>query len=136
MNIGLIDVVAGCGVMEVKIMTRNETRKHVTASGEVDEIRRENIFTLIRAERSRQDDKWGYPQENTFCEWGCILTEEVGELCKELNERNFGRGDRTRTIEEAIQVAAVAVALIEQYDTAEMVTASLAAWLKIGRAHV
>lgn len=85
---------------------------------------RNNIFDLITAERARQDQKWGYPQYNTLCEWASILGEEYGELCEELNERNFGRGNRERIIEEAIHVAAVAVSIIEHYDIAESTSAA------------
>lgn len=42
-------------------------------------------LAAIITERDRQDAKWGYPQENTYCEWSSILAEEAGELAKELN---------------------------------------------------
>lgn len=76
----------------------------------------------ILAERDRQDQKWGVPQENTYCEWSSILAEETGELAKELNELNFGRGDVNRMEVEAVQVAAVALSLLEQSVTAYQVT--------------
>lgn len=68
----------------------------------------------ILAERDRQDKKWGYPQENTYCEWASILAEETGELAREMNELNFGRGDVSRMEAEAVQVAAVALSILEQ----------------------
>lgn len=80
----------------------------------------------ILAERERQDQKWGYPQENTYCEWASILAEEVGELAKELNELNFGRGDPEKMTDEAIQVAAVALAILEQQDIAHEITQRIA----------
>lgn len=80
----------------------------------------------ILTERERQDRKWGCPQENTYCEWGSILTEEVGELCKELNELNFGRGDREKMKAEAVQVAAVALSILEQAVVAHEVTVKAA----------
>lgn len=70
----------------------------------------------IRQEREAQDKKWGFPQRNTYCEWSSILAEEVGELAKELNELNFGRGDRERMRAEAVQVAAVAVSILVHDD--------------------
>lgn len=73
-------------------------------------------------ERERQDQKWGFPQKNTYCEWSSILAEETGELAKELNELNFGRGDRSRMIIEAVQVAAVTLAILEQSGVAHKVT--------------
>lgn len=85
----------------------------------------------ILAERDRQDLKWGFPQENTYCEWASILAEEAGELCKELNELNFGRGDLDRMETEAIQVAAVALSIIEQAAVAHRVTEQIA--IALGR---
>lgn len=75
----------------------------------------------ILVERKRQDEKWGFPQENSYCEWGSILSEEVGELCKELNELNFRRGDLEKMETEAVQVAAVALSILEQSGVAEAV---------------
>lgn len=80
----------------------------------------------ILAERDRQDRKWGRPQENTYCEWSSILAEEVGELAQELNELNFGRGDQGRMELEAVQVAAVALAILEQSGVAQRVTVQAA----------
>lgn len=80
----------------------------------------------ILDERERQDKKWGFPQENTYGEWGSILAEEVGELAKELNELNFGRGNPDRMRKEAVRVAAVALALLEQSEVAYLVTVQAA----------
>ncbi len=81
----------------------------------------------IELEREAQDKKWGFPQRNTYCEWSSILAEEVGELAKELNELNFGRGDRERMRAEAIQVAAVAVSILihDELGTIEAVMAQM-----------
>mgnify|MGYP007062347218 CR=1 FL=1 len=85
----------------------------------------------ILDERERQDQKWGYPQKNTFCEWASILAEEVGELSQELNELNFGRGDFGLMEAEAVQVAAVALSILEQSAAAYGVTMQSA--VAIGR---
>lgn len=66
----------------------------------------------VKQELQVQEKLWGFPQRNTYCEWSSILGEETGELAKELNELNFGRGDRERMRAEAIQVAAVAVSIL------------------------
>lgn len=82
-------------------------------------IRSERRFILnnISAERDKQDTKWGFPQQNTPMEWGSVLAEEVGELCKELNDaQTNGRiceHNLKMIIEEAVQVAAVAVNIVE-----------------------
>lgn len=85
---------------------------------------RQHWITQILSERDRQDAKWGFPQENTYCEWSSILAEETGELAKELNELNFGRGSVDRMAEEAVQVAAVALSILEHQEIAHIVTAA------------
>ena len=79
----------------------------------------QNILHDVHNERSRQDEKWG-PQQHSWCEWMAILTEEVGEAAQYANaiqlggcpEPEFPEGLRA----ELVQVAAVAVAAIEQLD--------------------
>lgn len=88
----------------------------------------------ILDERERQDQKWGFPQENTYGEWGSILAEEAGELCKELNELNFGRGDPGKMETEAVQVAAVALSILEHNAVALGVTKQVAEALHRGAA--
>jgi NTP pyrophosphatase (non-canonical NTP hydrolase) len=70
----------------------------------------------VAQERIRQNVKWG-DQKHAPAVWLSLLTEEVGELAKEVNEDLFGDKtaiERMRT--EAIQTAAVAIAFIEQLD--------------------
>ena len=70
----------------------------------------------VIAERIRQNKKWGYPQKNTPFEWVSILTEEVGELAQATNDAFMGQIKSNQTdkiVHEAIQIAAVAVAIIE-----------------------
>jgi NTP pyrophosphatase (non-canonical NTP hydrolase) len=74
---------------------------------------------LVELERLRQDRKWGV-QNHTPEKWVAILGEEYGELCQAVVETVFDNGsdkggyDNIR--EEAVHVAAVAVALIECLD--------------------
>jgi hypothetical protein len=74
---------------------------------------------MVIAERKRQDEKWGDQSGNHPFEWMSILGEEFGELCEAVNETHFQngahkeRGGKVKIIKEAIQVAAVAVALVE-----------------------
>lgn len=74
---------------------------------------------LIQAERIRQLEKWGDQSSTHPFEWMSILGEEYGELCEAVNETFFrngahpNRGGYDKIIKEAVQVAAVAVALIE-----------------------
>jgi hypothetical protein len=85
------------------------------------------VLDEVQAERSKQDDKWG-PQNHAPPEWLMILGEEVGEANKAALEAHFkaqhkghpnfiqDRLQEYRT--ELVQVAAVAVAMIESFDRA------------------
>lgn len=72
---------------------------------------------LVLAERQRQTDKWGtenklrvrYHTDHAYLKTKMVvLMEEVGELAKEILERNDDLA-----LEEAVQVAAVAMAIVE-----------------------
>ena len=77
------------------------------------------IFYEIATERMRQDRIWG-KQNHTPREWLSILAEEFGEVARAVRRDYFGSdkdyGDY-RT--ELIHVAAVAVAMIENFDENE-----------------
>lgn len=72
----------------------------------------------IIQERTNQDEKWGQ-QNHKPIEWCAILMEEVGEMAKEAHEFHFqGKyyqptGQLERYEKELIQVAAVALAMLE-----------------------
>lgn len=79
-------------------------------------------FDSVMQERRRQDTKWG-EQNHPALAWMSILMEEVGELAEAVNETHFDNGPDARRRggidnirKEAVQVAAVAVALIECLD--------------------
>lgn len=73
---------------------------------------RENILRSISAERDRQDARWGgrpgvdRRDDHTYA---AVLGEEFGEVCKAWLER-----DTTELCAELVQVAAVAVAWLEE----------------------
>lgn len=90
----------------------------------------ENVLNEVKAERMRQNAKWG-EQNHHPIEWIAILTEEVGEASKEIVDWNFANGaidvkaipsyelqkerlNKYRT--ECIQIAAVAVQMVECLD--------------------
>lgn len=77
----------------------------------------EIIFNDIKDERERQDKKWG-EQNHAPIEWCAILGEEVGEVNKAALEDHFSHGKMNlkNYREELIQVAAVAIAMIECLD--------------------
>jgi NTP pyrophosphatase (non-canonical NTP hydrolase) len=84
-----------------------------------------DVLLAVHEERKRQDAKWGQ-QNHSPIEWIAILTEEVGEAAKEAVEMHFAKDFPThypddveraeRYHAELIQVAAVAVAMIESLD--------------------
>ena len=90
----------------------------------------ENILKEVATERVRQNAKWGIQNRSTV-EWVAILTEEVGEVAKEAVDFYFANGvtdvhakvsaqvqlERLEAYRmECIQVAAVAVQMVENVD--------------------
>lgn len=79
----------------------------------------DTALALVKAERKRQDSMWGDQSGNHPFEWLGILGEEYGELCEAVNETYFQnathpeRGGLEKIAQEATQVAAVAVAIVE-----------------------
>ena len=76
-----------------------------------DHLRIDEILHDVRRERGEQITKWGN-QSHIHFKWMAILSEEVGEAAQEILH-----GHRSRLRRELIQVAAVAVAWIEQLDS-------------------
>ncbi|KAA1293832.1 MazG-like family protein [Leptospira interrogans] len=79
---------------------------------------KEKIIQEIFRERKKQDQKWG-EQNHIPIEWCAILGEEVGEVNKAALETHFkydGKNDLSDYRKELIQVAAVALAMIECLD--------------------
>ena len=84
---------------------------------------RSGLFSEIAEERLRQERKWGQ-QNHTPMHWVPILVEEVGEVAKTALETHFQNEypqyqkhtDYAEFRKELIQVAAVAVAMIESHD--------------------
>jgi len=73
-------------------------------------------LTAVAAERRAQEARWGV-QRHSWPEWIAILTEEVGEASREAIEQHWRpTADLTRLRSELVQVAAVAVAMIEHVD--------------------
>ena len=74
-----------------------------------------NVLNDIALERHRQDAKWGPQSHNAFT-WLAILGEEVGESNQAALKAHFGNKPWAHYREELIQVAAVAVAMVECLD--------------------
>ena len=77
----------------------------------------ERILEEIQAERRRQTEKFG-PMDNTPSTWAIILGEEVGEVCRAVLDAraSLDAVSLTNYRQELIQVAAVAIAAIENLD--------------------
>lgn len=77
----------------------------------------DKVYDDVLQERKLQDTKWGV-QNHTPLEWLSILTEEVGELAKEVNEDHFAASiiNAHALRSELIQCAAVCVAFAECLD--------------------
>ncbi|MFC5408031.1 hypothetical protein ACFPMF_01830 [Larkinella bovis] len=81
------------------------------------------VLAEVRGERERQEAKWGQQNRRPHI-YSIILNEEVGEVNKAICEWYFGDADATlqnlKDIRsELIQVAAVAVAMVESMDRNE-----------------
>lgn len=83
---------------------------------------RQSIYSAISAERDAQDAKWGN-QTHSMPVWSAILTEEVGEVAEAALRVHFdGEGaDLSHLREELVQVAAVAVHILEKIETGDWV---------------
>ena len=92
-----------------------------------------NILEEVRQERQKQNEKWGV-QNHNLPEFMTILMEEVGEASQhavDFHHRNKATGDGlsvtliqsnqlTKFRREMIQVAAVAVQIIERIDRGDI----------------
>ena len=74
------------------------------------ELSRSNVLEQVLAERERQDSKWGEQTYNSDSHWTVILTEEIGEVAREVYEKN-----EQDMYTEIIQCAAVCFAWAEAY---------------------
>ena len=85
----------------------------------------ENVLKEVFSERKRQNRKWG-EQNHAPAEYLMILGEEVGEANKAALEAHFHPGDDEEKEshyknyrEELVQIAAVAVAMVECFDRSQ-----------------
>ena len=76
----------------------------------MNEMTRAKILEAVLSERERRDERWGDQTNNTDLEWMSILTEEIGEVAKDVNDQRIAG-----MFEELIQCAAVCFAWSEAY---------------------
>lgn len=74
----------------------------------------ESLIAVLR-ERARQEVLWGEQNHDPFT-YQAILQEETGEAARAALELRFGKGTLEHLREEAVQVAAVALAIVECLD--------------------
>jgi len=77
------------------------------------------IVREILAERDKQDAAWGTPNK-TFHTFLVVLQEEIGEACHEWHAEHYPTdkdvGSYSGLRRELIQVAAVALEMVESFD--------------------
>jgi hypothetical protein len=74
------------------------------------ELTRAGVLEQVLAERESQDLKWGDQTFNSDEHWTVILTEELGEVAREVYEKN-----ESDMYIEIIQCAAVCFAWAEAF---------------------
>lgn len=78
-----------------------------------------SALASVISEMDKQDSKWGLDRDQHPYVWQTILTEEVGELAQAILHDDFGGSHAGTAREEAVQIAAVALQIIEYYDRIE-----------------
>ena len=82
----------------------------------------DRVISAVREERKRQDKKWGTQCYQNHFIWLGILSEEVGEFSEALLRWYFYAGKEGYSKhsqcmkDELVQVAAVAIAQLEQME--------------------
>ena len=79
------------------------------------DVKLTQAMTDVLAERQRQDAKWGQQNHDPFT-YITVLGEEFGELCQAALHRRFGGAASSGLRDEAVQTAAVALAIVECLD--------------------
>lgn len=89
----------------------------LTSSINIDELLKGRIHAInsILAERRAQDEKWGEQNHDSFT-YLTILMEEVGEFAQAALHEKFGGEKASGLRDEAVRVAAVALAIVECLD--------------------
>ncbi|WP_237386175.1 MazG-like family protein [Xenorhabdus sp. Sc-CR9] len=82
-------------------------------------IDKHGVTSAIRdvlTEMNRQDEKWGADRNLSPFVWQAILSEEVGEFAQAILHDEYGGEHAGTARAEMVQVAAVALQVIEMYD--------------------
>src|SRR5690349_8803229 len=87
-----------------------------------DVLRTVAVISDVVRERNRQDEQWG-DQNHHPAYWLAILGKQVGQFGNEVLNREWWNDVEAATLKlrnEAVQIAAVAVAIAECIDRGEM----------------
>lgn len=97
----------------------NSRRAAEIVSGSLNSNTAPAAAASVLAEMDRQDKRWGAERDHSPVAWQTILSEEVGELAQAILHDAFGGSQAGTARAEAVQVAAVALQIIEYYDRCE-----------------
>jgi len=75
------------------------------------QLARAMVLEQVLAERERQDKRWGDQTFNTDDHWTVLLTEGLGDVAREVYEKNL-----SDMYTEIIQCAAICFAWAEAYN--------------------
>ncbi|PQQ36258.1 hypothetical protein C6H68_20435 [Photorhabdus luminescens] len=75
-----------------------------------------HAMNSVLSEMTRQDELWGADREHSPFIWASILGEEVDEFNQAVLHDQFGGSHSGTARDEAVQIAAVALQVIEYYD--------------------
>lgn len=70
----------------------------------------------VLSEMTKQDELWGADRNHDPFVWAAILSEEIGEFAQAILHDEFGGSHAGTARDEAVQIAAVALQIIEYYD--------------------
>jgi hypothetical protein len=73
------------------------------------------ILKKIINEKCNQLNKWGIQMHSAF-EWLTYITEELGSLAKAIGEYEYRQGSKEKVVDEAIQVATLALTIAEMFE--------------------
>lgn len=74
----------------------------------------ENFIIKLRYELQAQNNKWGADRDKHPLEWFSILSEEVGEVAKDMNDNSFAPTLPNSFEDELVQVAACSFRMFQQ----------------------
>lgn len=97
------------------IRTRTYERKDWSSIMVYWDFQFKDLFQEVLLERVRQDHKFGKRTQHSMI-WHTILSEETGEVAREICDSGFAWKPESNYRKELIEAAAVALAAVQDYD--------------------